>query len=137
MSEELNNQEQTLNKETIEGGSEEEKDLNQVVLDLQSEVMEKDSLIDELKQQILALDEIKSDKLFKEVEPKKLSADELREKIGLLSQKIQEYIYFAGKGTLASPAGDQIKYANTNQEKFAKAQQEVNSLLRELGETKL
>ena len=137
MSEELNNQEQTLNKETIEGGSEEEKDLNQMVLDLQSEVMEKDSLIDELKQQILALDEIKSDKLFKEVEPKKLSADELREKIGLLSQKIQEYIYFAGKGVFPSPAGDQIKYADTNQEKFAKAQQEVNSLLRELGETEL
>ena len=137
MSEELNNQEQTLNKETIEGGSEEEKDLNQMVLDLQSEVMEKDSLIDELKQQILALDEIKSDKLFKEVEPKKLSADELREKIGLLSQKIQEYIYFAGKGVFPSPVNTQIEFANTNQEKFAKAQQEVNSLLRELGETEL
>ena len=136
MSEELNNQEETINKK-IEGGSEEENNLNQTILDLQSEVLEKDSLIDELKQQILALDEIKSDKLFKEVELKKLSADELREKIGLLSKKIQEYIYFAGKGVFPSPAGDQIKYANTNQEKFAKAQQEVNSLLRELGETKL
>ena len=136
MTGELNNQVETSN-EIIEGGSEEEKDLNQVVLDLQSEVLEKEGEIEKLKAQIMALDEIKSDKLFKEVEPKKLSADELREKIGLLSQKIQEYIYFAGKGTLASPAGDQIKYANTNQEKFAKAQQEVNSLLRELGETKL
>ena len=134
MSEELNNQEETLNKETI---GEEEKDLNQVVLDLQSEVLEKEGEIEKLKSQIMALDEIKSDELFKEVEPKKLSADELREKIGLLSQKIQEYIYFAGKGTLASPAGDQIKYANTNQERFAKAQQEVNSLLKELGQTKL
>ena len=136
MTGELNNQVETSN-EIIEGGSEEEKDLNQVVLDLQSEVLEKEGEIEKLKAQIMALDEIKSDKLFKEVEPKKLSADELREKIELLSQKIQEYIYFAGKGTLASPAGDQIKYANTNQEKFAKAQQEVNSLLRELGETKL
>ena len=136
MTGELNNQVETSN-EIIEGGSEEEKDLNQVVLDLQSEVLEKEGEIEKLKAQIMALDEIKSDKLFKEVEPKKLSADELREKIGLLSQKIQEYIYFAGKGTLASPAGDQIKYANTNQEKFAKVQQEVNSLLRELGETEL
>ena len=136
MTGELNNQVETSN-EIIEGGSEEEKDLNQVVLDLQSEVLEKEGEIEKLKAQIIALDEIKSDELFKEVEPKKLSADELREKIGLLSQKIQEYIYFAGKGTLASPAGDQIKYANTNQEKFAKVQQEVNSLLRELGETEL
>ena len=136
MTGELNNQVETSN-EIIEGGSEEEKDLNQVVLDLQSEVLEKEGEIEKLKAQIMALDEIKSDKLFKEVEPKKLSADELREKIELLSQKIQEYIYFAGKGTLASPAGDQIKYANTNQEKFAKVQQEVNSLLRELGETEL
>ena len=136
MSEELNNQEETINKK-IEGGSEEENNLNQTILDLQSEVLEKDSLIDELKQQILALDEIKSDKLFKEVEPKKLSADELREKIELLSQKIQEYIYFAGKGVFPSPVNTQIEFAKTNQEKFAKAQQEVNSLLRELGETKL
>ena len=136
MSEELNNQEETINKK-IEGGSEEENNLNQTILDLQSEVLEKEGEIEKLKAQIIALDEIKSDELFKEVEPKKLSADELREKIGLLSQKIQEYIYFAGKGTLASPAGDQIKYANTNQEKFAKVQQEVNSLLRELGETEL
>ena len=136
MTEGLNNQEETINKK-IEGGSEEENNLNQTILDLQSEVLEKEGEIEKLKAQIIALDEIKSDELFKEVEPKKLSADELREKIGLLSQKIQEYIYFAGKGTLASPAGDQIKYANTNQEKFAKVQQEVNSLLRELGETKL
>ena len=45
MTGELNNQVETSN-EIIEGGSEEEKDLNQMVLDLQSEVMEKDSLID-------------------------------------------------------------------------------------------
>ena len=136
MSEELNNQEETIN-EKIEGGSEEENNLNQTILDLQSEVLEKEGEIEKLKSQIMALDEIKSDELFKEVEPKKLSADELREKIELLSLKIQEYIYFAGKGVFPSPVNEQIKYANTNQERFAKAQQEVNSLLKELGQTKL
>ena len=136
MSEELNNQEETINKK-IEGGSEEENNLNQTILDLQSEVLEKEGEIEKLKSQIMALDEIKSDELFKEVEPKKLSADELREKIELLSLKIQEYIYFAGKGVFPSPVNTQIEFAKTNQEKFAKAQQEVNSLLRELGETKL
>ena len=69
MTEELNNQEEIIN----ESGNPElpTEDLNQVVLDLQSEVMGKEAEIEKLKQQILALDEIKSDKLFKEVEPKK------------------------------------------------------------------
>ena len=146
MHEELNENLELENKEVlnnensgiyVEGGKEvPTEDLNQTVLDLQSEIMEKDSLIEELKQQILAFDEIQSTKLFVAPEPKKVTPDELKnEKLPGLLEKLQEFIYYAGKTSLNAAPGGTVQ--SVNETKKAELKAEINSLLKELGNLEL
>ncbi len=129
---ELENNEVLNNEDSkiVEGGSDSPEDLNQVVLDLQTEIMEKDSQIDGLKQQILAFDGIKSDQLF--VVP--VTADELKnEKLPELLQKLQEYVYFENKSSFKSPVVGAIEYSQVNEQKRDELKTEINSMLKQLG----
>lgn len=141
MSEELNENLELENKEVlnnedseiVEGGSDSQDDSNQVILDLQGEVSLKDSQIEELKQQIIALKpSLDSGKLFVE----KITADELRsEKLPELSQKIQEYVYYLGKNNLSDMPGVTVGSVNDQRKESLKA--EINGLLKVLGNLEL